>query len=493
MQAPPSVHPSEQMLRAFGNGELDAASAESVGSHLDDCQDCLRKVVGLSSDGFLEAFRRGRSTRSMNSERAAPRTKPATSAPGDDIPTELANHADYKVLRELGRGGMGVVYLVHNHLMGRDEVLKVMGRHIIERPGVMERFLREIRTVARLRHPNIVTAHHAFRSGESLVFAMEYVDGLDLARMVKTRGPMPVGHACYYIQQAALGLQHAHERGIVHRDIKPGNLMLSRNGDRALIKVLDFGLAKASLENKVVKLAMDDGEHDPRGSTDLTLARQMLGTPDFIAPEQIDDAQSADIRADIYSLGCTLYYLLSGGPPFHAETLYDILQAQHSMDAQLLNFVRPEVPAELAALVAKMMAKEPARRFQTPGEVAKALAPFFKRKAVGAVAPGFGVSQVDTPATSLSTSETPPLPTAAASTPPPDVRGATRSERAGRVVEEPDRSQGSRGHSTRRGRRRGEAGAKTSPLVLARPCRSGGIRGDSARRRGHLSHQNGQG
>ena len=107
----------------------------------------------------------------------------------------------------------------------------------------------------------------------------------------------------------------------------------------------------------------------------------MLGTPDFIAPEQIDDAQRADIRADIYSLGCTLYYLLSGGPPFQAETLYDILQAHHSMDAQLLNFVRPEVPSELAALVAKMMAKEPGRRFQEPKEVAQALIPFFKKGA----------------------------------------------------------------------------------------------------------------
>ena len=145
----------------------------------------------------------------------------------------------------------------------------------------------------------------------------------------------------------------------------------------------------------------------------------MLGTPDFIAPEQIDDAQSADIRADIYSLGCTLYYLLSGGPPFQGETLYDILQAQHSMDAQLLNFVRPEVPAELAALVAKMMAKEPRRRFQAPDEVAKALAPFFRKKAVGAVAPGFGVSQMDTPATSLSTSEKRLLSTAPASTSAP--------------------------------------------------------------------------
>ena len=123
---------------------------------------------------------------------------------------------------------MGVVYLAHNKLMGRDEVLKVMGRQIMERPGVLDRFLREIRAVAKLRHPNIVTAYHATRVGESIVFAMEYVEGLDLSKMVKAKGPLPVGHACNFIYQSALGLQHAHEEGLVHRDIKPGNLMLSR-------------------------------------------------------------------------------------------------------------------------------------------------------------------------------------------------------------------------------------------------------------------------
>ena len=146
---------------------------------------------------------------------------------------------------------MGVVYLAHNTLMGRDEVLKVMGRQIIERPGVLDRFLREIRAVARLRHPNIVTAYSAIRLGESIVFAMEYVEGLDLSRLVKAKGPLPVAHACNFVHQAALGLQHAHEEGLVHRDIKPGNLMLSRKGDKATVKVLDFGLAKATREEKV--------------------------------------------------------------------------------------------------------------------------------------------------------------------------------------------------------------------------------------------------
>jgi serine/threonine protein kinase len=277
----------------------------------------------------------------------------------------LAAHAGYEIKKELGRGGMGVVYLARNTLMGRDEVLKVMGPRLTERPELLDRFLREIRAVARLRHPNIVTAYHATRLGESLVFAMEYVEGLDLSKMVKAKGPFPVGHACYLIHQAALGLQHAHEEGMVHRDIKPGNLMLSRKGNRAIVKVLDFGLAKATREGSV------DGE--------LTGVGQMLGTPAFMAPEQFRDAQQADIRADIYSLGCTLFYLLTGNPPFQGTGLYDLFQAHHSMDAPTLNLVLPEVPAELGALVAKMMAKEPGRRFQSPAEVAQALTPFFKK------------------------------------------------------------------------------------------------------------------
>ena len=201
--------------------------------------------------------------------------------------------------------------------------------------------------------------------------------------MVKSRGPLPVVHACYFIYQAALGLQHAHERGMVHRDIKPANLIFAREGKKGVVKVLDFGLAKVTSEGQA-----DSG---------LTREGQMLGTPDYIAPEQIRDAQSADIRADIYSLGCTFYYLLTGGPPFRGDHLWDLYQAHFSMEAGPLNLVRPEVPVELAAVVAKMMAKEPRRRFQTPGEVAQALTPFFKKGSVGARVSNVEVSQVGQP------------------------------------------------------------------------------------------------
>jgi formylglycine-generating enzyme required for sulfatase activity len=259
---------------------------------------------------------------------------------------------------------MGVVYLARNKLMDRLEVLKLLNKEMLTKHGTAERFLREIQSAAKLHHPNVVAAYTALQMGELLVFAMEYVEGSDLARLVRSRGPLPVLNACYFALQAAQGLQHAHERGMIHRDIKPGNLILLRQGKKAVVKILDFGLAKVTSEQRI------DGT--------LTQQGQMLGTPDYIAPEQTLDAQKADIRSDIYSLGCTLYHLLTGRPPFHGNSLYEVLQAHHSVDARPLNLVRPDVPAELAAVVAKMMAKEPKRRYQTPAEVIQALRPFLK-------------------------------------------------------------------------------------------------------------------
>jgi serine/threonine protein kinase len=374
MEAPQKSHPTDQTLRAYGVGKLDDTTAESVNKHLESCLTCRSRVAELTSDSFVGRLRvaqrrpdaaepvvsslAGLSMVTEGSSASAP-------PPANTLPPGLVDHPDYEILRELGRGGMGVVYMAQNKLMGRMEVLKVVSSHLVNRRGVPDRFLTEIRNAAKLHHTNVVTAYSALRLGESLVLAMQYVEGLDLARLITARGPLPVAHACNYVHQAALGLQHAHDHGMVHRGIKPSNLMLAREGSRAVIKVLDFGLAKVKSE----------------GPTDGTLTQdgQMLGTPDFIAPEQIRNARGADIRADIYSLGCTLYYLLSGGPPFHCTSLYDILQAHHSMDAKPLNLARPEVPVELAALVAKMMAKEPERRFQEPKEVAQALKPFFTK------------------------------------------------------------------------------------------------------------------
>ncbi|HEY7329150.1 MAG TPA: family 16 glycoside hydrolase [Gemmataceae bacterium] len=316
----------------------------------------------------------------------SPRTShPSAGAPGQpaiaNLPPELANNPQYEIVRELGRGGMGVVYLAKNKMMERFEVLKVINKTLLDQPGAVERFLREIRSAAKLSHANVVTAYSVVQQGELLAFAMEYVEGQDLAGLVKSQGALPVSHACFYVQQAAWGLQHAFEKGMVHRDIKPQNLILAREDKRHIVKVLDFGLAKATREK--------------RDDAGLTGEGKMLGTPDYIAPEQTLDAAKADIRADIYSLGCTLYYLLAGRPPFGGASLGAILLAHQMQEAKSLNLVRPEVPEELAAVVRKMMAKSPAQRYQTPLEVVQALGSFVKQATTSKASPELGSSAVE--------------------------------------------------------------------------------------------------
>jgi serine/threonine protein kinase len=284
--------------------------------------------------------------------------------PKDDVPTELAQNRQYNVIREFGQGGMGVVYLAKNTLMDRLEVLKVVKKSLLDREDAAERFLREIRAAAKLSHPNVVTAYSALQLGDLLVFTMEYVRGKDLHAVVKEWHPLPVANACHFAQQAALGLQHAFEQGMVHRDVKPGNLILARQGKKLVIKVLDFGLARF----------MSGRRQDSK----ITGSGAILGTPDYIAPEQTLDAANADIRADVYSLGCTLYYLLAGRPPFRGNSMYEILHAHQTQDARPLNLERPEVPEELSGVVRRMMAKDPRKRYQTPGDVAGALAKFLK-------------------------------------------------------------------------------------------------------------------
>ena len=346
-------HPTDNDLAAFGLGKLLGPTADTVVAHLETCVDCRRTVASLSADSFL-----GRS------KDAAAGRSPAKSR---EVPPELANHADYRIIRELGRGGMGVVYLARNTLMDRDEVLKVAHRSMLDSPAASDRFLQEIRSAAKLMHVHVVRAYSVMRLGDLLVLAMEYVRGSDLSKIVRKQGPLPVAHACCYAAQTALGLQHAHEKGMVHRDIKPSNLILSRDGKKPVVKILDFGLAKMTSEAQLA------GE--------LTGSNKMMGTPDYIAPEQIHDAASADIRADIYSLGCTLYHLLTGSPPFDGNSLYEVLHAHNTVSAKPLNLVRPDVPAELAAIVARMLTKDPAKRYQKPGDIARDLQPFIKSTA----------------------------------------------------------------------------------------------------------------
>jgi serine/threonine protein kinase len=355
MGARSGSHPTDATLQALAEGRLTDAAARQLTEHLDVCPECRARAGSLTDN---RAGGQGNDSR--------PPSAPAAlkAAPPAGVPRELADLAGYEVVRELGRGGMGVVYLARNKMMDRLEVLKMVSKAQVGRPEAIERFLQEIRSAARLIHPNVATAFSVHALGDLLVLAMEYVDGDDLAKVVRLRGALPVANACYCIYQAAMGLQRGHEAGMVHRDIKPGNLLLTRQGKRDVVKIVDFGLAKAKTE------VPED--------RDLTGTNQMMGTPGYTAPEQLLDAKSADIRADVYSLGCTLYCLLTGSRAFQGNSVYQVLLEQEKGQVIPLREYRSDLPDGLQEVVSRMMAKEPADRFQTPADVARALAPFFK-------------------------------------------------------------------------------------------------------------------
>ena len=264
----------------------------------------------------------------------------------------------YLLLDLLGEGGMGRVYKARHTRLDRDVALKVIRQERLTRPTVVERFHQEIRASAQLSHPNVVLAFDADEADGVHYFSMEYVEGTDLARRVRDGGPVPYGVAIDYARQAALGLQHAGERGLVHRDVKPSNLLVTPAGQ---VKLLDLGLAM-----------LNDAT---AADSDLRVTRPgvVLGTPDYLAPEQAQNPTGVDIRADIYALGGTLYFLVTGHPPYGGESATEkVIQHITSPPPSLLA-VRPDAPPQLDAVIRWMMAKRPEDRPQTPGQAAHAL------------------------------------------------------------------------------------------------------------------------
>ncbi|HLN31001.1 MAG TPA: SUMF1/EgtB/PvdO family nonheme iron enzyme [Gemmataceae bacterium] len=364
-----AIHPSRQQLTAFGLGKLPEAAAVAVASHLESCSACRQAVENQPPDSFLGKVREAKPGGSSLPPGKSPNLArgtgasldPVASPPASDLPAELVNHAKYRIVRELGRGGMGVVYLAVHKVMDRPIAIKVINPSVLAHPDALPRFHSEVRTAAKLDHPNIVRALDADQVGSLHLLVMEYVEGKNLDDLVRGRERLPILNACHYVRQAALGLQHAFEQGMVHRDIKPGNLVLTPRGQ---VKILDFGLARLR----------DTGVQSGR----LTAMDSFMGTPEYVSPEQATDARTADTRADIYSLGCTLFYLLTGRPPFQEETVVKLVLAHIEKEAPLLHELRSDVPPELSAVVAQMLAKDPAKRYQTPVAVAQALVQFAK-------------------------------------------------------------------------------------------------------------------
>jgi serine/threonine protein kinase len=332
-------------LAECAGGALDAAAAAEIRLHVAGCTYC-RTVL----DAFLRAI-----------------AAPTSAYPPDPVPGGSAFSAkpprrlrDYVLADKLGEGGMGAVYKAFHTRLDRVVAVKVLPSHRLRDPNALARFEREMKAVGRLDHPNIVRATDAGEADGVQFLVMEYLEGTDLDALVKRSGPLSIARACEIVRQAALGLQHAHEQGLVHRDIKPSNLIVTPGGQ---VKVLDLGLA------------LLQGGADG----DLTRSSQVMGTLDYMAPEQASKGRCVDARADLYSLGCTLYKLLCGDAPFADSSLDTPLRKMmaHAQEPHPpLRSRRPEVPQALAAVVDRLMAKDPNRRFASAAEVAGALLPF---------------------------------------------------------------------------------------------------------------------
>lgn len=342
------LHPDTARLRSFGLGRLSAIDAATIEDHVLQCERCCEKLRNVSGDRLLDLAKE------------AAQSSGSFDAIDTHVPPELIDHPRYRILDYLGHGGMGTVFKAHHRFMDRTVALKVIQRKFVNKPDAVERFRNEVRMAAKLHHPNIVAAHDAEEFDGLHFLVMEYVEGISLDRFAaKQKGPIPYPLACHIIRQAAVGLQHAHKHGLVHRDIKPQNIMLTRRGH---VKVLDFGLTRLS----------DDPGYDPK----MTRENLVVGTPDFIAPEQARNSRDVDTRTDLYALGCTFYFLLTRRVPFPGMTPFEKMIAHTEIEPAPVIDYRKDFPPELDAILKKMTAKRREDRYATPSEVVSALAPF---------------------------------------------------------------------------------------------------------------------
>ena len=267
----------------------------------------------------------------------------------------------YKLLDVIGQGGMGAVLKAEQSSVKRTVALKVMAKELVRDEKAVSRFLREIQSAAALNHPHIVAAIDADCIGDRYFLVMDYVEGRDLKGWLRKYGALPVSWVCEVIRQVALGLQHAHELGLVHRDIKPSNIMVTVDPltGEPHAKIMDFGLSKLVSETKV------DGHSTQTGA--------IMGSPDYIAPEQARNAKEADIRADLFSLGCTFFQLLTGQLPFPGGTIMEKLMSRATFVPPPVTSLRADVPPAVSDIVARLLRLDPNERFQIPAELAERL------------------------------------------------------------------------------------------------------------------------
>lgn len=367
--------PDRNLLEGLLLGKLDAEHYESVVSHVDQCDRCQQRVLKSNEplDKFSQALRETPELDNFETERECTdviaRLHEAAAEPNfftdqrENVQRAALPGAigPYEFLDAIGSGGMGTVYRARHTRLKRDVAIKVLREDRIS-AQLIARFEREIEAIGKVDHPNIVRATEADKRDGTHFLVMELIDGANLQQVAMLNAPLRYQDACELVRQAAIGLQHIHEQGFVHRDIKPSNLLLTRSGT---VKIADLGLAML---------------RDEKAAEPLTALGAVMGTPDYLAPEQWRDTRSVDIRADIYSLGCTLYDLLVGRAPFQdaAHT-----SAASKMQAHLQESppaIARDLPAELSQVLAACLAKAAANRPATPAELARTLEPF----AVGA-------------------------------------------------------------------------------------------------------------
>ncbi|MGH3422657.1 MAG: serine/threonine-protein kinase, partial [Streptosporangiaceae bacterium] len=256
--------------------------------------------------------------------------------------------AGYRLDEQIGRGGMAVVYRAYDVRLERPAAIKVLSPELARDEAFRQRFIRESRTAAAVDHPNIIPIFEAGEAGGVLFIAMRFVYGRDVQSLINTGGPLPVVQACHIISQVAAGLEAAHAHGLVHRDVKPGNILLDGSVSFPGHAYLsDFGLSKRALSDSA-----------------LTSTGQFLGTVDYIAPEQIE-GRPVDARTDEYALACTAFTMLTGAPPFTRDESVAVMWAQMSAPPPALTSRRPDLPAEVDEVIAKAMAKVPVERYAT--------------------------------------------------------------------------------------------------------------------------------
>lgn len=364
--------PSADELQSLSSGRLADERSDELLEHIRACESCRSKLETIADeeDSLIAALRAPDALAPFDAEpdcrlavaKALGALAHASETAAGTDPAHLPKSiGEYEVVRPLGRGGMGSVFLARHTKLGREVALKVLASHRLADPRMRERFEAEMRAVGRLSHPNIVTAYDARDVDGTAVLVTEYIDGFNLAQLVEHIGPLTTADACEVARQVAVAVAYTSGQGFVHRDVKPSNIMLSRSGR---VKLLDLGLARLQLD-----------ELEQAG---VTGTGQTMGTADYVAPEQVVDSRRVDVRADIYSLGCTLFKLLTGTAPFAGRehpTAFAKMTAHVSQQPPSLAERLPGAPVDLVKLVDAMLAKDPAKRPQTPNAVVEKLTP----------------------------------------------------------------------------------------------------------------------